>query len=404
MAPKLSVVVIGGGASGVAVAQTLDKKLNVATHSLTLVTGRDYYLHLPATLRMLVNPEADLENNAALPYDNLFGTGNGVGRLSKIIYAKVDHVEEKSGGAGGLVHLSNGEKINWDVLVIASGSVWKGPLNVPSTRKDLLLWTKTWQEKFSKARKVVLVGGGAVGLELAGELRDFQPKASVTLVQAADKALNATYHDKLRNQVTAQLEARGVNVILGDSIESLDPESLEGTVTLGSRTVTTRNGVTIEADLVIPTFGPRGVHTDFLTTGSSPTIAASVLENTHLDVKPTLQLKSNPRVFACGDVIEWPEQHMLTKTGPHADVVIPNVISVLNGLQRGAKDLGTVRGLKNYGGFMEMIIVTNGQTRGSMYMKAFGRPMVMGNGAASMMKSKSLFLPMAKKAVNYKSK
>jgi len=312
-------------------------------------------------------------------------------------------VEENYEGEGGSVHLSNAEKINWDVLVIASGSVWKGPLNLPSTKKDVLLWTKAWQEKFSKARNVVLVGGGAVGLELAGEIRDFHPKTNVTVVQAAEKALNATYHDKLRDHVTAQLEARGVKVILGDSIEDLDAESLEGTVALESRTIMTRGGVTLGADLVIPTFGPRGVHTDFLKTGSSPTIAASVLENTHLHVKPTLQLKSNPRVFALGDVIEWPEQHMLAKTGAHAGVVVPNVIAVLNSLQK-SKGLGSVKGLKNYGGSMEMILVTNGQTHGSMYMKAFGRPLVMGDGVSSAIKSKTLLVSMAKKAVNYKSK
>jgi len=53
---------------------------------------------------------------------------------------------------------------------------------------------------------------------------------------------------------------------------------------------------------------------------------------------------------------------MLAKTGPHAGVVVANVIAVLDRLQSG-KDLGTVRGLKNYGGFMEAIIVTNGQVR-----------------------------------------
>jgi len=164
MAPKLSVVVIGGGAAGVTVAQTLDKKLNPATHSVALITGRDYFLHLPATLRMLVTPQPELEHHAILPYDNVFGTGNGIGRLSRVVHGKVDHVEENYGGAGGSVHLSNGEKIDWDALVIATGSVWKGPLNFPSTKKDLLLWTKAWQEKFSKAKDVVLVGGGAVGL------------------------------------------------------------------------------------------------------------------------------------------------------------------------------------------------------------------------------------------------
>jgi hypothetical protein len=40
-------------------------------------------------------------------------------------------------------------------------------------------------------------------------------------------------------------------MILGDSIESLDAESLEGTVVLGSRTITTQGGVNLQADLVV---------------------------------------------------------------------------------------------------------------------------------------------------------
>ena len=201
----------------------------------------------------------------------------------------------------------------------------------------------------------------------------------MTVVQAGDKALNTAYHNKFRDHVAAQLETRGVKFILGDSIDGLDDASLEGTVPLESRTITTRGGTVLEADLLvrvdpfllempseaclqIPTFGPRGVYTDFLKHGSSPTIAASVLENTRLNVRPTLQLKSNPRVFALGDVIEWPEQHMLAKTGAHAGVVTPNVIAVLNSLQRG-QDLGAVKKLKNYGGFMEAISITNGQVR-----------------------------------------
>lgn len=73
----------------------------------------------------------------------------------------------------------------------------------------------------------------------------------MTVVQAADKALNATYHNKFRDHVTTQLEARGVTMVLGDSIDGLDANSLEGTVTLQSRTITTLGGVTLGADLVV---------------------------------------------------------------------------------------------------------------------------------------------------------
>lgn len=84
----------------------------------------------------------------------------------------------------------------------------------------------------------------------------------MTVVQAADKALNATYHDKFRDHVTAQLEARGVKMILGDSIEDLDAKSLEGTVTLEARTITTQGGVILGADLVVRVYPcPLGVFT-----------------------------------------------------------------------------------------------------------------------------------------------
>ena len=73
----------------------------------------------------------------------------------------------------------------------------------------------------------------------------------MTVVQSADKALNAAYPDKFRNHVSTQLEARGVKMILGDSIEGIDAKSLEGMVDLESRTITTRGGAILEADLVV---------------------------------------------------------------------------------------------------------------------------------------------------------
>ena len=72
----------------------------------------------------------------------------------------------------------------------------------------------------------------------------------------------------------------------------------------------------------------------------------------YIKVKPTLQLVDYPRIFAAGDVIEWPEQKQAAKVASHAGVVVRNALNVLAGKS------GT---LVNYQGSPELIIITNGR-------------------------------------------
>lgn len=164
MATKLSVVVVGAGSAGIHIAKALDKKLNSALHTLTLITARDYYVHLPAALRMLVSPEGNISKDAVLPLDNLFGTGTGTGKVGKIVYGKAARVEEYPEGKGGHVVLTTGTKIAWDVLVITTGSNWTGALDLPDGKADLSQWVDEWNRNFAEAKSVLLVGAGAVGL------------------------------------------------------------------------------------------------------------------------------------------------------------------------------------------------------------------------------------------------
>ena len=53
-APPKNVVVLGGGSAGVAVAQTLSKKLNHTLYNLILVDMRPHMVWLPAGARMVV--------------------------------------------------------------------------------------------------------------------------------------------------------------------------------------------------------------------------------------------------------------------------------------------------------------------------------------------------------------
>lgn len=253
MSSKTEIIIIGGGVAGVVTAQTLDKKLDPQRHSVTLLTEFDYLRHHPAAIRAFVTAEGNLEKDICLPYDNVFGKDKkgSSGRLAKIKIAKVTSVEETSDG--GFVHLENNERLHWDYLVIATGSDWNGPLRWVSRREDVTEYLDAWREKFATAKSIVVVGAGAVGAELTGEIRDFVPSAELTVIQKDRLPLNATYPDAMRQRVASEIEARGTRVILNDTVE-LSQAVLDGTdpVTPG-RKITTAKGVTVPADLIVRT-------------------------------------------------------------------------------------------------------------------------------------------------------
>jgi apoptosis-inducing factor 2 len=156
---RRSVVVVGGGGAGATIARILSTKINPNTTSLTLVTARPFALHLPAAIRMTTTAEGKLEDQILIPYDKLLVNNNGtikIGRATSI-------EQNKEGKSGGSVVLSTNERIHYDILVLAPGSEWVGPINIPDDRAAALEHIKSWRRKFENANGVILAGGGAVG-------------------------------------------------------------------------------------------------------------------------------------------------------------------------------------------------------------------------------------------------
>lgn len=99
----------------------------------------------------------------------------------------------------------------------------------------------------------------------------------------------------------------------------------------------------------IPCRGPRP-KTDFLSSLSEGFTSPAG----HVKVKPTLQLKYHPRIFAAGDIIDWDEQKQAVKYTAHAKVVAANVIAVLKEKQPNAL----------YKGCYERTVIANGKVCG----------------------------------------
>lgn len=188
---RKNLVILGGGWYGALLARQISATRDAANFNLILIDALPYTLHRPATARIVVTDEGNFAERALIPRDKLLLNGNGtikVGRATRI--------QESAPGKGGEIVLESGEIVPYAALVLATGYLWEGPLNYPLTSDAIPEHIAQWRTRFSDAKHIVLVGGGAVGVgecpsglivsvhktsspfflaELAGELRDTYP-------------------------------------------------------------------------------------------------------------------------------------------------------------------------------------------------------------------------------------
>jgi len=314
---------------------------------------------------MVVTNDEAFMDTAVFPYDKVFPKGKGTFKLGKVVAINEGGEDQR----GGQLTFDHGETLNYEVIAVCIGSHWPGPLNFPSSKEELNKFVGEWRSKFKEAEDILLVGAGAVGLELAGELRDEYPTKKITVVHSHTLVLNPTYPVKFRKMVGAQFKARDIEFILNDIVESF-PESDSGEVGL-------KSGQKVDADLIVRTSGPRP-NTEFL----ASSLGADVLtEQKFVHVSPQLQVVGHPSVFVAGDILDWPEEKQFAKTIDQAPVVAENMVSYLAN-----KPLK-----KKYTGGPEGIFLTNGKSSGAVYLPVLWG-LVFGPWFARMVKSKTLML------------
>ena len=270
-----AVVVIGGGYGGVNVAKSLD---DVA--SVVLVEPKDAFVHNVAALRALVDPS--WLPRIYLPYGRLLSRG----RVVQDRAAKVD---------AGRVVLASGEELPADYIVLATGSTYPFPAKSDLDRTvDAHEKTLGTHAALAAAARVLLVGAGAVGIELAGEIKAAWPSKQVTLVDVADDVLGGPFRPDLRAELRRQLGELGVQLLLGSPLRA-EPPVEPGE--LRTFMVATQAGTEVTADIWFRCYGVIPV-SDYLAGG----LAGARGPDGLVEVSPTLQVAGQDRVFALGDV------------------------------------------------------------------------------------------------------
>jgi NADH dehydrogenase FAD-containing subunit len=304
MTEKPTVVVLGGGYAGVQVARPLDDVADVV-----LVEPKDDFVHNVAALRALADP-AWLER-IYLPYDGLLAHG----RVIRDRAVKVD---------AGRVVLASGAELAPDYLVLATGSGYPFPAKSDVDRTDQAHGkVRATHAALAAADRVLLLGAGPVGIELAGEIKAVWPDKRVTLVDVADDVLGERYRPDLKAELRRQLEDLGVELLLGSPLKS-DPPN--GVGELGSFTVTTQSGAEVTADIWFRCYGVAPA-SDFLAGG----LAAARRPDGFVKVTPELRVAGQDRVFALGDVSAADPNKGAGVAGRQAQVVAGNIRALVTG-------------------------------------------------------------------------
>jgi len=275
---KTNVLIIGGSAAGIVAA----------------TTAKSFY---PEKSVMLIRKEKDVMVPCGIPY--VFGTLScssqnqipDAGLANAGVTLKQAEIASINAEKKFCVTV-DGEEIGFEKLVIATGSTpirpsWlKGAdmQNVFTIPKD-----KEYLDNFKAClggfKKVVVVGGGFIGVEMADECN--KAGKDVTLVEMMPHVLSLAFDPEFAIQAEDVLKGRGVKVKTGISVKEITGDKHVTGVALST-------GETLDADAVILSIGYRPNSTLARKSGFEINKLGFIRVNEYMRT-------DNPDIFAIGD-------------------------------------------------------------------------------------------------------
>ncbi len=278
---KVDVLIIGGSASGI----------------VTAITGKNQY---PDKNFLVIRKEKEVLVPCGIPY--MFGSleNSNLNVISddklentgvEIMIGEVTSIDCKN----KVCKTSEAEEISFVKLVITTGSIPKIPNrmkgvdleNVFTIPKNKIYIDKIL-EKLKNAQKIVIIGGGFIGVELSDELN--KKGKDVTIIEVLPHLLGTVFDEEMAVRVDETLSSRGVNVKTGIGVKEITGESKVSGVIL-------QNEKKLEADMI------------FLCTGYKPNTElaskAGIALNNMGFIKVDEYMRTDKQdIFAVGDCAE----------------------------------------------------------------------------------------------------
>ncbi|KAJ1814835.1 hypothetical protein LPJ56_002802 [Coemansia sp. RSA 2599] len=386
---KINVVVVGVSVAGMAVARAVAalSKQGYPNLRVTAIDKNEYYYHALGAPRAVVDKV--FGKKLLMPLKNLLCKYelNPEDPKHQFIQASVVSVTADT------AVLSDGQSIAYDYLVLSTGARNKVPAHYQGpTVSDAQRHMSLVYDNVHRAKDILVIGGGPVGVEIAGEIAYAYKDKRVTLVHGGKRLLPLKFKEGLSNGAVAKLEALGVNVALNEKIDI--PSDVVFDCSVRPLTLTGSSGKKYSSDLQILATGVT-YESDYL--GSLETALGVSLRqpNGTIKVRSTLQLDCDktPNVFVPGDVNSLPGgAKYAVKAKEQGLTVGRNLVSMIK--QGYDVDKKNLPDLADYtGGEMNMILVPIGKELGVFQALgiAFGKSFV-GNFMSTKIKSKDYFV------------
>lgn len=358
------VVIVGGGYAGTSLARSLDAAVEVV-----LVEPRDRFVHNVAAIRALVEP--GLLDEIVIPYDRLLKRGH-------VVHDRAVAIE------GASVTLAGGGSIEGDIIVVATGSRYARPFkpeaeSVPS----FVAASRANHQALVAAKTVAIIGAGAVGTELAGEIATAFPAKKVTLI-SGPATLFPAYPPRLGRKLEAQLRAMRVTLRMGAPARA--PKSIDTPFT---GRVEMSAGDPVKADLVFPVIGAKPVN-DVLRV--LPGVTLDSLGRAVVDqwLRPT----GAPHLFALGDVAAAGDLMTIVGISRQQPWLTKTIKALFDG-----KALESLPPYKPWPS--PPILVPLGEATGASVLPFTKRGIVVGSFLTATIKGRQLFVPRYLKEFGY---
>ncbi|KAK4229821.1 putative FAD binding protein [Podospora fimiseda] len=254
-----TVVILGASYASLPVAHYLLKYTSTKIEGLKviIVAPNTHLFWAVASIRAIV-PDLFDDGKVSLPLAPAFTQYPS--DKYELVHGKATNVNPSANTVDILLNDENSSRtIQYDDLIIATGSSIKHsmPFKTLSTTPETLASLHDWSSRIKSAQSIIIAGAGMTGVELAGELgQEYSLKnlKEITLICDDTLPFSSRFNDAFRKTAKRELERLGVKVMTQTKLVSLPTQNTK-TVSLMPTTTKGEKTYTVQADLVIPTFG-----------------------------------------------------------------------------------------------------------------------------------------------------